>query len=369
MKHLIIFSYDFPPSNGGIARLCQEIAVGMQVYYNKITVVTRKTNGQNIPYNSSNIEVVEFSPKRMKIEWEAFRYLKKLANKQDIDVLCGVWHPEATISYLAGMKNIYILGHGTEFLSGKSNFRKNFWLPFYASWILKKVKMVIANSSYTKRMIYNIDSSIPVVALPLAVNQNFFKPVDNKKYSEQLQICSLSRIFQFKGYDFIAKSIAGLPLEYQKQIYWSIGGTGPYLEELKVLVNNLEIANSVCFLGFIKDQELPDFYGQNDLFILCTREEPDTTSVEGFGLVFLEAQSCGVPVIGTNTGGIPDAVSIGNGGWLIEQDNETELRELLIELIENPSLLKEMTTKARSRVINDCTWDKYCAKLFEVMAN
>lgn len=367
MKKLIIFSYDFPPSNGGIARLCQEIAVGMQKHYEKVTVVTRDVVGQNIPYNFSGIEVVKLPSKRIRLEKVAYNYFKTLEDKESVDVLCGVWHPEATICHLAAIKNVYVLGHGTEFLFGKSIFRKRVWLPFYAKWVLKKSKLIIANSNYTKDLILKIDKSISVIALPLAVNQNFFKPIIGKKDNSKFKICSLSRIFQFKGYDFIAKTLAGLPPLYREKIQWNIGGTGPYLNELKVLIDNLGIKENVCFLGFIQDSELPTFYNQNDVFILCTREDTDSTSVEGFGLVFLEAQSCGIPVIGTSTGGISDAVSDNNGGWLIEQDNELQLRELLVKLIEDTDIIKIESLKARDRVLTECTWDLYCENLFDRM--
>ena len=50
--------------------------------------------------------------------------LHLISNKKNIDVLCGLWHPEATLALLAGFKNVFVLGHGTEFLAGKSTFRK-----------------------------------------------------------------------------------------------------------------------------------------------------------------------------------------------------------------------------------------------------
>src|SRR5690606_12218927 len=148
-------------------------------------------------------------------------------------------------------------------------------------------------------------------------------------------------------------------IEFKSKIHWNIGGTGSYLEDLKTLVKELGIEKNVTFHGFVPDEVLPSFYNSNDIFVLCTREEANSTSVEGFGLVFLEAQSCGIPVIGVRSGGIPDAIEKGNGGWLIEQDNEQMLANLLIDLIKNQELVLEEGLKARKRVLENANWKVY----------
>lgn len=364
---LIIFSYDFPPSNGGIARLCQEIAVGQQQYFDKVTVLTRQKTGENNPYNLDKITIVELPNKRLKCEWAAFKYLKNLKGKDKITILCGLWHPEASLAFLAGFKNIYILGHGTEFLPGQSVFRKKFWLPFYAKKVLTKAKFVIANSNYTKQLIEKINPKVNVVALPLGVNQDFFKPKLIKPIHDKLKIATLSRVLKFKGYDFIAKSIANLPLEYRKKIEWNIGGIGPYLNELKGLVQQLGIQDQVSFHGFIPDAILSDFYNSNDVFVLCTREQSNSAEVEGFGLVFLEAQSCGIPVIGVASGGISDAIEEGNGGWLINQDDEKMLSELIISFIKDKEIIRVQGNKARQRTLKSCTWEIYNKEIYKLL--
>ena len=363
-KKLIVFSYDFPPSNGGIARLCQEIAVGMKPYYESVKVLTRKKEGVNVPYNLKEVEIISFPSKRLVCELAILKYLSKIKDKNNYTVICGTWHPEATLSLCAGFKNVFILGHGTELIGGSSFFRKNIWLRHYAKFILNNVKLTIANSNYTRNLVKELSPSANSVALPLGVNHSFFRPLLNfGAESNIIKICSVSRIEQFKGHDFIATVLAKLPENFRNQIEWNIAGTGEYLSELKKIIYDLGIDNIVNFHGFVNDSDLPAFYNSNDLFILCSRENHNNIYVEGFGLVFLEAQSCGIPVIGTNTGGIGDAISDGNGGWLITQDNVKELYDIIEAILIDKSMVKSMGKKARNRVLDGYTWEIYCHKL------
>jgi len=367
MKKLIIISYDFPPQDGGIARLCQEIAVGQQQYFKEVSVLTTNKNGESYTYNFKQINRVEFTEQRIKCEIEIIKYLKCIRNKNEYIVLTATWHPEGLLAYLGGFKNIFILAHGTELLSGNSFFRKNIWFPLYGKFLLKRAKGIVTNSNYTKKIVNSIHASSNIQALPLAVNENFFKPLENKIKNKLFTICSVSRIEKFKGHDFIARVIANLPHSIKDRIQWNIAGKGPDLKYIQDLVKKLNLSKNVSFKGFVTDEELPNFYAQSDLFILCSREEKSSIAVEGFGLVFLEAQSCGIPAIGTNSGGIPDAIENGNGGFLIEQDNEEQLKTILLNLFNNPEILEKQKKLARNRVLNGFTWNHYNKKLFNIL--
>jgi len=85
------------------------------------------------------------------------------------------------LAILAGFKNVVTLAHGTELLPGSSKFRKIFWLPVYAKYVLKKSALVVANSNYTTALVTNIYQDAKVVSLPLAVNHFFFKPLSVEK--------------------------------------------------------------------------------------------------------------------------------------------------------------------------------------------
>lgn len=349
-NRLIILTYDFAPNNGGIARLCSEIrnqCIATGTPYQVITAV------DGPPMDN----VVRLPGRRGLSEWRMLRYVHKNIKKDDF-VLTGTYHPDGLLGLLSRCKRVNMLAHGGEFLPGNNWLNKVLW-SHYRKIVLARATRVIANSHYTAGLVKQCSPQAEVVALPLAVDTGRFRPTRPKHADGLLHLCSISRLLKFKAHDFVIETIASLPAEYRSRIRLEIAGKGAYRPELERLVERHRLGDIVTFLGFVADDDLCDFYSRNDAFILCTREEPENRRVEGFGLVFTEAQACGTPAIGTRAGGIPDAVSDGNGGWLIEQDNGSQLARLLMYMVDHPDEVARQGLKARARVSEQCTWDKY----------
>ena len=363
-KNLIVFSFDFPPSNGGISRLCFELANEMDYFYEKVIVLTSRKNGpQNI--KSNKFEIIYFPEQRVIREFLAWKYLFSLKEKNNYNIICGIWHPEALITLLARFRKVNVLAHGAELKNIKS-FKNIFWFGLYAKSIFKFIS-VICNSKYTFGLVNKINSNTKARILPLAVNDKFFKPTNKKKNNQKIIFGSLSRIEKFKGYDFILRTLNTLPKRDIDNIEWHIAGKGPYLEDFKKDVSNSKLSDKIFFHGFIDNESLIDFYNSLDVFILCTRDNSKSIDVEGFGLVFLEAQACGIPTIGTKSGGIPCAIESDNGGWLIEQDSQNELFAIITSIIKTPEIIKVQGEKARKRVVDTFTWKMYCEKLIGII--
>ena len=351
---IIIFSYDYPPNNGGISRLCGEIRKELINRNISVHVITCAKGEEE-----EGIERV--TGRRGVIELKMRHALKKIYRPGDI-ILTDTWHPAGMLARTIS-KDVYILAHGAEFLPSKGLSNSKLW-NLYRRVVLIKAKGIIANSHYTDNLVRQCSKKISSIAIPLAVDSAYFHPTEGKKTNDNiLRICSLSRLQKFKGHDFILRTISKLPSSYQKRLLLEIGGKGEYRKDLERLSHDLGIENIVHFLGFMPDEDVLDFYSRNDVFILCSREEPEDRNVEGFGLVFIEAQACGTAAIGTRTGGIPDAICDGNGGWLIDQDNEDQLIDLLKKLIDDKRMAQNEGMKARSRVVEKCNWTKYCSEL------
>ncbi len=350
---IIILAYDFSPNNGGIARLCKEIrkqciTTGMD--YLVVTPV------QGLDEDN----VVRISGCRGVVEWKILRYLRSVRREGDV-ILTGTFHPDGLLAWLSGIP-CFFLAHGAELMEGRTAFRRIVW-GRYRSWMLARAKKIIANSHYTASLVCQCSPKANVVALPLGVDNDYFHPTKTKPNDGLLHLCSISRLEKFKAHDFVIETIASLPEEYRNKIRFTIGGKGPYKATLEKMVEGLKLQNIVSFVGFISDEDLRDFYSEHDVFVLCTREDTETNHVEGFGLVFTEAQACGTPCIGTRAGGIPDAIDDKKGGWLIEQDHQKELYDLLISLVKDKCLIKKQSDFALKRINTSCNWRLYFNEL------
>jgi len=109
-----------------------------------------------------------------------------------------------------------------------------------------------------------------------------------------------------------------------------IAGDGPEHSALLNLADRLKLGGAVRFTGTLPDNELPRLYRRADLFCLPSVQE-------GFGIVFLEAMACGLPVVATSAAAIPEVVPAGRAGLLVPPGDSAALAAALIELLEDSS--------------------------------
>jgi phosphatidylinositol alpha-1,6-mannosyltransferase len=136
-------------------------------------------------------------------------------------------------------------------------------------------------------------------------------------------------------------------------VTYLIVGAGPYRNELESLAAATGVRDNVVFAGMIPHKELPDVYALSDVFVMPSREQLDDCDVEGFGLVFLEASSCGKPVVGGRSGGVPEAVEDGVTGLLVNPHEPEEIAGTLARLLTDSELAKRLGQEGRGRVVRD----------------
>lgn len=345
----VLFSFDYPPLGGGISRLCSEIVL------------------QSLSHEDIHFEVLSGVERRPWRELSALIRLKKMSSAPFC--LCGLWYPEGLIATLVGAKKRIVLAHGSELLPPRQVWRRKIWSKLQ-DWVLSRADLVVANSHYTAGLVKKVSPLAKVVALPLAVDTERFKPGSSeaakKRFnlpSDKFIISTVARLYEYKGFETVFKALSTMPQEEKEKITYVIAGTGAEKNKIQKMAESFGVASQVLWLGFVTDQELPLVYQASDVFVLCTRESEKSREVEGFGLVFLEAQSCGIPTIGTRAGGIPDAIQEGQGGWLIAQDDSQELKKIIQMLMKDGSELSRQKEMARQRVLSSCTWKKYVGQL------
>ena len=131
-----------------------------------------------------------------------------------------------------------------------------------------------------------------------------------------------------KGYDMVLDRMPDL-VKRHPGITWVLGGTGDDLDRIARKAASLGVADRCRFPGFIEDEQLVDLYRAADLFVLPSRKE-------GFGIVFLEAAACGLPVIAGNRDGSVDALADGKLGMLIDPGSAEQLMKAIDTTISRP---------------------------------
>ncbi|MBW4092020.1 MAG: glycosyltransferase family 4 protein [Proteobacteria bacterium] len=127
---------------------------------------------------------------------------------------------------------------------------------------------------------------------------------------------TVCRLLEKKGIDHALRAFATIVAEFP-DCRFLVVGEGGFRDRLVVLAATLGVAERVVFTGLVAEEELVDHYRLGDVFVMPNRELANGDT-EGFGLVFLEANACGLPVVAGNAGGSPDAVSDGVNGLVVD---------------------------------------------------
>ena len=172
-------------------------------------------------------------------------------------------------------------------------------------------------------------------------------------------ILTVSRLTERKGIDRV---IAAMPkvLSAVPNARYVIAGDGTYKERLKQLARESPARDAIEMAGVVAGAEKIAYYKQCSVFAMPSYSE-------GFPLAFLEAAAFGKPTVGTNVGGIPEAVSHGETGILIECCDDDALADALIRLLSEPGVARAMGERGRRRVEREFTWRNAAAKVQAVI--
>ena len=269
----------------------------------------------------------------------------------------------------AGAKRVVGLTHGHEVWWAK--------VPFFDLALRR-----IGNSSdvltylgeFTKSAIAKaVGKRVELTQIAPGISTDFFTPGAKseallKKYelSGGPTLICVGRLVHRKGQD---KLILAMP-EILKSIpnaQLLIVGSGPREAHLRKLIANLNLSTSVKLSGRVTYSDLPAHIRLGDVFVMPSRSRFFGLEVEGLGIVYLEASSCGLPVIAGNSGGAPDAVSINETGLVVDGTNTGEIAEACIKLLADQKLSKELGANGRKWAVANWNWDLWGSRFAQVL--
>jgi len=156
---------------------------------------------------------------------------------------------------------------------------------------------------------------------------------------------TVCRLLEKKGVDMAIRAFATVHARHPDTRFLVVG-TGPYEDELHHLAASLGLSDAVVFAGNVSPTDLVAHYCLGDVFVMPNRALPNGDT-EGFGLVFLEANACGLPVIGGRDGGTASAVHHGENGLLVNGHDEAEIAAAMLQLREDDALRARIAATGR----------------------
>jgi phosphatidylinositol alpha-1,6-mannosyltransferase len=248
--------------------------------------------------------------------------------------------------------------HGEE-ISYAATSRELTWL---LRRVLRSAKLVIANSQSTARLLRQ------TLDLPEDQIELLHPGVDTKRFvpatpdaavrtqlgwGDRSVILTVGRLQKRKGHDTMIQALAEIRQVIPSVLY-AIVGDGEERETLQRLAAAAGVDQHVQFLGEIEDNQLVRCYQQCDLFALPNRQVG--ADIEGFGMVLLEAQACGKPVVAGASGGTAETMSVPLTGRVIPCEVPHGLATLVIELLTDHTQRERMGARARQWVVENFDW-------------
>jgi glycosyltransferase involved in cell wall biosynthesis len=256
------------------------------------------------------------------------------------------------LSYLLPI-HFFIYLHGDDVLCPL----KNSLFKWLFELTLRRAEAIACNSNFTQIFLeshFQITTPIHVVnptvrpakfgdAARLASTEVLRKQIRDglNLPNSSIAILSVGRLVRRKGFESIIAQMPRL-LATGLDTYYLICGTGPMEKELRHQAEQLGVASRVIFAGYVSDEDLAGFYAACDIFALVTYFDETAKSIEGFGIVYLEAGLFSKPVLASRSGGVEDAVWDGKTGILVEPSNTEEIYAALSQLCRNKQLRENL---------------------------
>ena len=369
---ILMITVDFPPHKDGVSTVAREIAGYLADNGRVLSVMGPADEGaaefdarQDYPVIRTpgyHWGYLRFFPLLFYLPFVLLRYRVRRIIAMNI-AYGGI------LSYLLSLlfRIPYVtFAYGFEFCKFENNFfLKRLYLAIYG-----RSRRVIAISRFVRRRL--IEFGVPaekIVIISPAVDPDKFHPatVPEKsrlryKSKEGKILLSVSRLVKRKGHDMVIKALPRVR-SVVPHILYLIVGVGPEEGNLRRLVSETGVEDCVEFLNSVPNEELLHLYNLSDVFIMVSREIEDEGQVEGFGIVYLEANACGKPVIGGWSGGVEDAVLNGATGLLVDPLDPGEVAQAIIKLLTDTSYAEELGKNGRRRVEEELNWKTTCRKL------
>jgi phosphatidylinositol alpha-1,6-mannosyltransferase len=367
---VLVLSEVFRPKHGGSGRWLWEFYRRLEDV--DVAVLAGPTPGAAEFDAGAPLEIARWSasfstwgvlgPAAVRAYASCVRQTIQLARRHRADAIhCGKSLPEALVALISARRlriPFWCYVHGEE-LTLSDTSRELRWLT---SLVLRRAQRIVANSDNTRAL---VEQRLPGTAhkisvLHPAVDTTVFAPAPPDEelrrklgWTGRPVVLTVGALQKRKGQDMLIRALPRIRAACPDVLY-AMAGEGWERTYLEALVAELNVGDNVQFLGTPADGELIRLYQQCDLFALPNRQIG--WDFEGFGIVLLEAQACGKPVITGASGGTAEAMRHMETGLRVPCEEPDDLASACIDLLESRSRREALGAQARAWVVERFDW-------------
>ncbi|CAA0111647.1 GDP-mannose-dependent alpha-(1-6)-phosphatidylinositol monomannoside mannosyltransferase [Zhongshania aliphaticivorans] len=370
--NILINTQNFPPEAGGIQNYMYELANALHHLGHNVRVIcdTHATAGQQEFDASQPFSIERINgPKLIRRFRKAQRITRYLRGTNPTLLICDSWK---SLELLQLEKRHLLacvcIAHGMEFPKQTTAKKQK-----RISNTLLTATHILANSKFTASRIHPyVENTSNIQILHPGVGQAHPPSEDDVTKITQLianrspVLLTVGRLEERKGQDKIIEILPKL-LQDHPQLLYVIAGNGPLQGTLINRTEELGIVDHVIFCGRVSDGQRTALLQKADLFAMPCRAVGD--SVEGFGIVYIEAAMLALPSLAGRIGGAGDAVIDGHTGLLCDGDNENDIYQSITKMLNDKQALKVMGQNAQHRAQTELQWEQIANRLLALSTN
>jgi phosphatidyl-myo-inositol dimannoside synthase len=374
VRRTLIVTNDFPPRQGGIQSFVHALAIRLPA--DQVTVYAPKWQGAGEFDAQQPFPIIRHPSSLMLPVPAVSRRAAAIAREHGCDtVLFGAAAPLGLITPAlrrAGVTRAVALTHGHE--AGWAA------LPG-ARTLLRRIgdevdTMTYLGEYFRTRLARALSPKAAgnLTRLAPGVDVGAFRPGaggagvrERLALTDRPVVVCVSRMVPRKGQDTLIRAWPKVRAEVSDATLLLVGD-GPYRKDLERLASRLGVSAAVLFTGPVPQAELPAYYDAGDVFAMPCRTRRAGLDVEGLGIVYLEASATGLPVIGGDSGGAPDAILQGETGYVVPGHDTHAVAARIAELLSDPVKARAMGEKGLAWVDREWRWELAAARLAAILS-
>jgi phosphatidyl-myo-inositol dimannoside synthase len=372
MSRTLVITNDFPPRVGGIQSFVHSLA--SQLPPEQLVVYAPRWDGAAAFDAAQAFPVVRHPTSLMLPTSRVLRRARDIAAEYGCD---SVWFGAAApLGLLAGalrrdpgMRQIVASTHGHEVGWAKLPVARQL-----LARIGRECDTITYLGDYTlKRLSAACGPATHFAHLPSGVDTDAFSPAADgegirRRYglADRPVVVCVSRLVARKGQDVLIRALPQIRRQVPEAALLLVGA-GPYRQRLERMVKESGLERDVVFSGAVPFEELPAHYAAGHVFAMPCRSRLSGLEVEGLGIVYLEANACGLPVVAGDSGGSPDAVLEGVTGHVVDGRRVTEVADHVGQLLGDEAARTSMGAAGRDWVSREWRWPTLATRLGELL--